>query len=111
MKITTTLLVIVLAALVIGCTPDSAEDSTAIPIPINLKDFDALNQWYSSDIVVENIRKSYQSIDRQPPQVGHFAQACTLSRKVGFAEMISNEELRNRTRGEEYSTPYNINIA
>lgn len=53
----------------------------------------------------------FRDIGQQPPEVGHFAQACTLSRKVNFAYSISNEELLERTRGEPYSTAYIKGIA
>ena len=108
MKTIIAIFAVVLVGLPIACTSEpTAQDF----VPTPMADFDTLSEWYSSDTVVDNIRKSYQSIDQQPPQVGHFAQACTLSRKVRFAEMISNEEIRNRTRGEEYSTAYNTSIA
>lgn len=107
MKSTTVILAIVLAALATACTPDS--DATATPVDV--MDFDALNEWHSSDILADNIRQAYRQIGKQPPEVGHFAQACALSRKVGFAKEISRQELANRTRGDAYYTAYNVGIA
>lgn len=57
------------------------------------------------------MQEVFRDINQQPPEVGHFAQACTLSRKVNFAYGISNEELVNRIRGEPYSTAYIKGIA
>lgn len=75
-----------------------------------------LIEWYSSDILADNIladdiREAYRNIGKQPPAVGHFAQACVLSRKAGFVKDISREELANRTRSDAYYTAYNVGIA
>lgn len=74
-------------------------------------DFDALVEWHSSDALADNIRQACRQIGQQPPEVGHFAQACVLSRKAGFVNDISREEFANRTRGDAYYTSYNVGIA
>jgi len=76
-----------------------------------MSDFDSLNEWHTSDILADNIRQAYRQIGRPPPEVGHFAQACTLSRKAGFVKNIGRDELASQTRGDAYYTAYNVGIA
>ena len=111
MKTTVAILSIVLVGLAIACTSDFSGDSVDTPTPVDIMNFDTLNEWYSSDILADNIREAYRNIGQQPPSVGHFAQACVLSRKVGFVKDVSRDELANRTRGDGYYTAYNVGIA
>lgn len=108
MKTITAIFVIALVGLAIACKSVPIV-SEATPTP--RANFDALDEWYSSDILADNIRQAYRQIGQQPPSVGHFAQACVLLRKAGFAESISREELASRTRGDAYYTSYNAGIA
>lgn len=111
MKTNAILLAIVVTALAIACTSNSGNDLADTPPSVDLTNFDALNEWYSSDIIASNIGQAYRNIGQQSPSVGHFAQACVLSRKAGFVKDISRDELANRTRGDGYYTAYNVGIA
>lgn len=108
LKSITAIFVTVLVVLVIACT---SEQTAPESVSILMTDFDALNEWYSSDILADNIKQAYRNIGQQQPEVGHFARACVLSRKAGFVREISREELADRTRGDAYYTAYNVGIA
>ena len=101
---------VALAAMAIACSSEQVDEPTAA-VAEATPDLDTLNEWYLSDDIASNIRIAYRNIGQQPPSVGHFAQACVLSRKAGFVWEISRDELVSRTRGDAYYTSYNVGIA